>query len=43
MMQTLQLNETIYSEKTTEKENLNKSCVSWRDIQGLTWLLVDDY
>ena len=44
MMQTLQLDKTINSlKKQTDMKNLNKTCISWRDIQGLTWLLADDY
>jgi hypothetical protein len=43
-MQTFQLNKKIKSLKTqTEIKNLNHSCISWRDIQGLSWLLADDY
>ena len=43
-MQTLQQNKEINSlKKQTEMKNLNKTSISWRDIQGLTWLLEDDY
>jgi len=43
-MQTFQLNKPINSlKKQPDIKNLDKSCISWRDIQGLTWLLVDDY
>jgi len=43
-MQILQQNKEINSlKKQTEMKNLNKTSISWRDIQGLTWLLEDDY
>jgi hypothetical protein len=42
-MQTLQLKKIDSLKKQTEIKNPNNSCISWRDIQGLTWLLIDDY
>ncbi|MFB5606493.1 MAG: hypothetical protein ACE5RI_01175 [Candidatus Nitrosomaritimum yanchengensis] len=43
-MQKLQLEQKIDSK--TEDHNLNlenTSQITWRDIQGLTWLLEEDY
>ena len=43
-MHTFQLSKPINPlKKQTDMKNLNNSCISWRDIQGLTWLLADDY